>query len=411
MHRLQQFDWGAVVLALLALAFFYVVVRAVQRLARGRGSAEAEGAERPERRDSSARSAPDAGRAAAPDQRRARSAPTVPTIAAPGAATRADDRARIDRGLARTRGGFVARLGQLFRGGAALDEALLAQVEEVLFTADIGVRTSQQLLDGLRRELGRGDRSAERAWQELQRAARALLEGPDQGPPIRFAATGPTVILVVGVNGTGKTTTVGKLGARLQREGRRVLLAAGDTYRAAAADQLAIWAERAGATLVRGKEGADPTSVIVEALQRARNEGFDVVLADTAGRLHTKVVLMEELQKVHRSIAKQIAHAPHETLLVLDATTGQNAITQAQLFREATAVTGIVLTKLDGTAKGGVVLGIANELQLPVRFIGVGEQVEDLRPFDAALFAEALFAHDGAPGPVSAAAHGAQGIN
>ncbi|MBK8482170.1 MAG: signal recognition particle-docking protein FtsY [Proteobacteria bacterium] len=300
----------------------------------------------------------------------------------------------MDRGLARTRGGFVARLGQLFRGGAVLDEALLAQVEEVLFTADIGVRTSQQLIDGLRRELDRADRTPERAWEELQRAARAMLEGLDQGPPIRFAATPPTVLLVVGVNGTGKTTTIGKLAARLQREGRRVLLAAGDTYRAAAAEQLAIWAERAGAAIVRGKEGADPTSVIVEALQRAKAEGFDVVIADTAGRLHTKVELMEELEKVHRSIAKQAPGAPHETLLVLDATTGQNAIVQAKLFQASTAVSAIVLTKLDGTAKGGVVLGIANELKLPVRFIGIGEQVDDLRPFDAALFAEALFSPD-----------------
>jgi fused signal recognition particle receptor len=203
------------------------------------------------------------------------------------------------------------------------------------------------------------------------------------------------VLLVVGVNGSGKTTTIGKLAAKLSSEGKRVLLAAGDTFRAAAAEQLEIWSGRSQATLVRGREGADPSSVIFDGVKRAVTEGFDVAIADTAGRLHTKTDLMQELQKIRRVIGKASAGAPHETWLVIDATSGQNAIAQAQIFTGDMSVTGIVLTKLDGTAKGGVILGIADQLKIPVRYVGVGERVEDLRRFDPEEFVEALFAPPG----------------
>ena len=199
------------------------------------------------------------------------------------------------------------------------------------------------------------------------------------------------MLLVIGVNGSGKTTTIGKLAAKLIADGQKVLLGAGDTFRAAAAEQLEIWANRVGATLVRGKEGADPSSVLFDAVKRARAEGFDVVIADTAGRLHTKTDLMEELQKVRRVIGKAADGAPHETWLVIDATSGQNAIAQAQIFTQAMSVSGIVLTKLDGTAKGGVILGIADQLRIPVRYIGIGERVDDLREFDAEEFVDALY--------------------
>jgi len=199
------------------------------------------------------------------------------------------------------------------------------------------------------------------------------------------------VLLVIGVNGSGKTTTIGKLAAKLVADGKRVLLAAGDTFRAAATEQLEIWANRVGATLVRGKEGSDPSSVIFEGVKRGVSEGFDVVIADTAGRLHTKTDLMDELQKIRRVLGKAAPGAPHETWLVVDSTNGQNAIAQARIFTEAMQVSGIVLTKLDGTAKGGVVLGIADQLQIPVRYIGIGERVDDLRQFDAEEFVEALY--------------------
>jgi fused signal recognition particle receptor len=201
----------------------------------------------------------------------------------------------------------------------------------------------------------------------------------------------PLVVLMVGVNGVGKTTTIGKLATKWNAEGKKVVLAAGDTFRAAAVEQLGVWATRTSTTLVRGKEGADPSSVIFDGVKRAATEGFDVAIADTAGRLHTKADLMQELQKVRRVVGKASPGAPHETWLVIDSTSGQNAIAQAQIFTEAMAVSGIVLTKLDGTAKGGVILGIADQLKIPVRYIGVGEKVEDLRPFDPDEFVDALF--------------------
>jgi fused signal recognition particle receptor len=298
-------------------------------------------------------------------------------------------------GLEKTRGGFMARLNALFGGGRPVDETVLADLEEVLFTADIGVKTATKLLEAARervrsRELSDPERLKGALRQEIARIL--ALDGADgAGRPLEPGAARPWVIMVVGVNGSGKTTTIGKLAAKLRAAGHSVLLGAGDTFRAAAGEQLEVWAERVGAPIVRGKEGADPASVCFEAVQRGATEKVDVVVCDTAGRLHTKTPLMEELKKVKRVIGKAAEGAPHEVLLVLDATNGQNAIAQARQFHESLGVTGIVLTKLDGTAKGGVVIGICDELRIPVRYVGVGEKVADLRPFAAGEFVEALF--------------------
>jgi fused signal recognition particle receptor len=300
-------------------------------------------------------------------------------------------------GLAKTReGGFIARLGRLFGGKREIDQSLLDQLEEVLLTADIGVRTSQRLFDAVRGSLGRNELTdPEAVWRFIKLQSVKLLAL--DAPPIDVGRARPFVILVIGVNGVGKTTTIGKLGAQLAAQGKRVLLAAGDTFRAAATEQLEIWGQRIGAEVVRGKEGGDPSAVLFEAVRRAQRDGHDVVVADTAGRLHTKVDLMQELMKVRRVLGKAQDGAPHETLLVLDATNGQNAIAQAQMFKQAMDITGIVLAKLDGTAKGGVILGICDELRVPVRYIGIGERVQDLRPFSAVEFVEALYDRGAAP--------------
>lgn len=303
-------------------------------------------------------------------------------------------------GLAKTRSGWISRLGDLFAGKREIDQALLDEIEKVLLTADIGVRTANKLLEEMRASLSRRElANPEAAWAFLEKRSLELLSFG--APPIDWKAAKPMVLLIIGVNGSGKTTTIGKLAAKLIGDGNKVLMGAGDTFRAAAAEQLDIWAGRVGATLVRGKEGADPSSVLFDAVKRATTDGFDVVVADTAGRLHTKTDLMEELQKVRRVIGKAAPGAPHETWLVIDSTSGQNAIAQAQIFTQAMSVSGIVLTKLDGTAKGGVILGIADQLRIPVRFIGVGERVEDLREFDAAEFVEALFERDETGGAAS----------
>jgi fused signal recognition particle receptor len=300
------------------------------------------------------------------------------------------DVAALAPGLARTRSGWISRLGEVFAGRKELDPSVVDEIEKVLLTADIGVRTSQKLLEEIRSSLTRKDlRDPAAAWTFLRQRSTEILTL--DAPPLNFNSAKPFVVLVIGVNGSGKTTTIGKLAAQLVGDGKKVLMAAGDTFRAAATEQLEIWANRVGATLVRGKEGADPSSVIFEAIKRATQEGHDVVLADTAGRLHTKTDLMEELQKVRRVVGKAAPGAPHETWLVIDSTSGQNAIAQAQMFTQAMAVSGIVLTKLDGTAKGGVILGIADQLQIPVRYIGIGERVEDLREFDPEAFVEALY--------------------
>ncbi|HVZ73122.1 MAG TPA: signal recognition particle-docking protein FtsY [Polyangia bacterium] len=348
--------------------------------------------------------APEATRAPEPERRgqvlpfpspapAPRDKPVAPPPAAEPAPVekRKKDTAALSSGLARTRStGFIAGLGKLFAGKKEIDPSLVEEIEKVLLTADIGVRTSQKLLEEIRTSLSRKElQNPEAIWDFLRARSAAILA--QDIPPVDFGAQKPFVLLVIGVNGSGKTTTIGKLAAKLAGEGKKVLLAAGDTFRAAAAEQLDIWAGRTGATLVRGKEGADPSSVIFDGVKRGATEGYDVVIADTAGRLHTKTDLMQELQKVRRVVSKASPGAPHETWLVIDSTSGQNAIAQAQVFTQAMETTGIVLTKLDGTAKGGVILGIADQLKLPVRYIGVGERVEDLRAFDPEEFVDALF--------------------
>ena len=291
----------------------------------------------------------------------------------------------LKRGLSKSRGAFVGRLERLLRGRATLDKDTLEQVEAILFGADLGVRTADQLL-----EAARSARSPEQVTSILESQALELLRAL---PSTRAERAAPRhVILVVGVNGSGKTTSIGKLAHRYVAQGLRVLIAAGDTYRAAAIDQLAVWAERAGAEIVKGAPGGDPASVAFDAMRAARTRDIDVVLVDTAGRLQTDQGLMDELAKIKRVMQKEIPSAPHEVLLVLDGNTGQNAIRQAQEFSRSVDVTGIVLTKLDGTAKGGVVLGIAQEVGIPVRYVGLGEGIDDLYDFEPEAFVRALFA-------------------
>lgn len=301
-----------------------------------------------------------------------------------------DDVKALKKGLASTRGGFIARLAKLFGNKKEIDPALLDEIQEVLITADIGVKTSEKILERLKERMDRNELSDEdRVWEALREEARGILA--THGRELDLSKK-PSVILVVGVNGVGKTTTIGKLASRYKDEGQKVILAAGDTFRAAAVLQLEVWGRRVGCDVVKGKERADPASVIFDAIRKAKDEGADLVIADTAGRLHTKTNLMEELKKVVRTAEKALERPVDEILLVLDSTNGQNAIQQAQLFKEAIAVSGIALTKLDGTAKGGVILGIVDQHDLPVHFVGIGERVEDLREFDAPTFVEALFA-------------------
>jgi fused signal recognition particle receptor len=286
---------------------------------------------------------------------------------------------RLRESLSKSRRALVAELGASFDPG---DEEAWERLEEALIRADVGVPATAELVRRLEARGGLTDLS-EALADEV-----ALLFG--EPPTLASAPEAPTVVLVVGVNGTGKTTTIGKLARKLSEHGRSVLVGAADTFRAAAEEQLEIWAERAGADFVGGSRGADPAAVAFDAIEAGRARGKDVVLVDTAGRLHTQGNLMEELAKVRRVIAGRIDGAPHETLLVVDATTGQNGLQQARLFAEAAGVTGVALTKLDGSAKGGVAIAIAHELALPVKLIGVGEGVDDLRPFDASDYAHAL---------------------
>ncbi len=307
--------------------------------------------------------------------------------AAPPAAEEAGKTLR--EGLARTHDGFVKKLGALFGGAKTIDDALLGDLEEALFTADIGVKTSQKLVEQVHESLSRKELlNPEKVWGNLKDKIRDMLQV--QAAPLDYNRGKPFVIMVVGVNGSGKTTTVGKLANQYVQQGKRVVLAAGDTFRAAAVEQLAVWGDRAGVPVIRGTEKQDPSSVIFDACKRAADEGYDVCICDTAGRLQAKKELMDELGKVHRVIGKAVPGAPHEVWLVLDSTNGQNAISQAKEFAQVVQVTGIVMTKLDGTAKGGVVIGICDEMKLPVRYIGIGEKVADLRAFDPASFAEAL---------------------
>jgi fused signal recognition particle receptor len=347
------------------------------RAARARDEAAKEAAEPSDDEAAAAGDEPDAAQPAA----------AAPTESLP---PRERDIDALRKGLANTRGGFIARLAKLFGGRETIDAALIEQIEEVLITADIGVKTSERMLSRLRTQMASGELTDEDSvWRSLRAMATEVLDIGSRPFEIDHK---PALILIVGVNGAGKTTTIGKLAARYAAEGRRVLLAAGDTYRAAAVLQLEVWGRRVNCPVIKGKEGGDPSAVIFEAIKRSQEEGYDLVIADTAGRLHTKAPLMEELKKVDRTIQKALGgRAADEILLVLDATTGQNAVQQMHMFREALQVSGVVLTKLDGTAKGGMILGIVDEHKVPIRFVGLGERVEDLREFDAASFVEALF--------------------
>ena len=296
---------------------------------------------------------------------------------------------RLKQGLTRTRSQLGNQLGVLF-GGGKIDEDVYEDLETILLTSDIGVTATQALLEDVRKEVQRqalSDTSQLRA--ALQESLIRLLEPLAQ--PLNTTTHQPYVIMLVGVNGAGKTTTIGKLAWSLQRQGKSVLIAAGDTFRAAAREQLQAWGERNNVHVI-SQEGGDPAAVIFDAVNSAKARGIDVVLADTAGRLPTQLNLMEEIRKVHRVIGKALPGAPHEVLLVLDSNTGQNAVSQVKAFDDAITVTGLALTKLDGTAKGGVIAAIAKERPIPIRFIGVGEQIDDLQPFIAHEFVEALFA-------------------
>ena len=300
---------------------------------------------------------------------------------------------RLQERLGKTRDAFIYRLDRLFLGKKEIDQDLLEQLEELLITADLGVGTTLELLDVARKKIKRDQLSDPQALKTIIRdQILAYIEASEQPAEMVMPEEGPFVIMVVGVNGVGKTTTIGKLAAKFVRSGQSVLLIAADTFRAAAINQLKIWGERVGVEVIAQNPGADPSSVVFDGLEYGVAHQFDVIVIDTAGRLHTSVNLMEELKKIRRVIGKKMPGAPHEVMLVLDATTGQNGISQAKLFHEAVGVTGLALTKLDGTAKGGIVANVCREIRIPVRFIGIGEQIDDLRDFDAREFVDALFA-------------------
>jgi fused signal recognition particle receptor len=297
---------------------------------------------------------------------------------------------RLRVGLAKTQASLVGRIDTLLRGRQAVDDALLEELEEILITADLGMKTTRELMAALEQRLTRSNGSqVEQVREILQDEIRQRLRL--EAEPLEPDRARPFVIMVVGVNGVGKTTTIGKLANQLVGQGKKVLIGAGDTFRAAAVEQLEIWGQRAGVEVIRHAAGSDPAALAYDAIKAAQARGADVLLLDTAGRLHTKVNLMEELKKIRRVLDRELPGAPHETLLVVDATTGQNALVQARLFQEAVAVSGVALTKLDGTARGGMLVAIGAELGLPVRFVGIGEGIEDLRPFDPDQFVQALF--------------------
>ncbi|HTV58120.1 MAG TPA: signal recognition particle-docking protein FtsY [Verrucomicrobiae bacterium] len=298
---------------------------------------------------------------------------------------------RLKESVSKTRTELAARVEQILTGDRPVDPELLRQLESALLSADIGVRTTREILAALREQVNQHKLEGSAALrQELKNQVRKILDAPPAGPGANGIAS-PRVIFLVGVNGTGKTTTIGKLSNRLKQEGASVLLCAADTFRAAAIEQLEVWGRRSGIEVIKQKSGADPSAVIFDALSAAKSRQVDVVIVDTAGRLHTKANLMTELEKMKRTAAKVVPGAPHDMLLVLDATTGQNGLNQAREFWSHAGVTGIVLTKLDGTAKGGIVVAIARELNLPIRFVGTGEKIDDLVPFDAQTYVNSLF--------------------
>jgi fused signal recognition particle receptor len=295
---------------------------------------------------------------------------------------------KIKSGLSKTRNSVMQQVDGVLKSFTKIDEELFEELEEILVLADVGVVTSQLIISRLRLAVKKdGAKDPERVRVLLKDVMEEMLTGGEQ----LNISTKPSIILVIGVNGVGKTTTIGKLSASLRAQGKKVVLAAADTFRAAAIEQLEIWAERSGADLIKHSEGSDPAAVVYDAISAAKARGADVVICDTAGRLHNKKYLMDELTKISKIIDRELPGAARENLLVLDATTGQNAVIQAKQFKEAAGLTGIVLTKLDGTARGGVVLAVKNELGVPVKYIGVGEQIDDLQPFSAQEFVNALF--------------------
>lgn len=303
--------------------------------------------------------------------------------------------AKFKAGLAKTRDTFTSKVNDLVARYRKVDEDFFEELEDVLLQADVGFETVMELMDKLRFEVQRQNIKDTEGIQAIisEKLVEIYEQGEENTVTLNLQPEGElTVILFVGVNGVGKTTTIGKLANRLQKEGKTVMLAAGDTFRAGAIDQLQVWGDRVGCEVVKQSEGSDPAAVMFDAIQAAKKRNVDVLICDTAGRLQNKVNLMNELEKVHRVISREVPNAPHEVLLALDATTGQNALVQAQTFKEVTDVTGIVLTKLDGTAKGGIVLAIRNKLHIPVKFVGLGEQMDDLQPFDAERYVYGLFA-------------------
>ena len=345
--------------------------------------------------------AKEAAERAAAEKAPAEAAAAEATRAADEKAMRADEAQRkseenaaaFKQGLERTRSSLLGKLSDLFGRTTKIDDDVLDELEEVLISADVGVKLTMSLVDELRAK------AAERAIEtaaDVQRALKELLlkavgtQVEDEGILVKEVA-GPKILLFVGVNGVGKTTSIGKIGSLLVNEGHKVVMTAGDTFRAAAVEQLKVWGERTDSKVIAGEEGTDPASVIFNGVQHGVQAGADFVLCDTAGRLHTKSELMDEIKKVRRAAGKAFEGAPHEVILVVDGTSGQNALIQAREFNDAVGLTGVILTKLDGTAKGGVVVAIAHELKVPIRFVGVGEKAEDLRPFDARAFVEGLF--------------------
>ena len=298
---------------------------------------------------------------------------------------------KLKAGLAKTKNAVFGQLNEVVKNFRRVDEDLLEELEEIMIMADMGAATTEKVIDELRdRVKTKNIKDAEQVKYELADILRAHV---GEGEPLDLS-TSPSVILVIGVNGVGKTTSIGKIANNLRESGKKVIVAAADTFRAAAIEQLAVWCDRAGVELIAQKEGADPASVVFDAIAAANKRKADVLIIDTAGRLHNKSNLMDELAKINRIITRELPDAARETLLVLDATTGQNAVMQAKKFKEAADITGLVLTKLDGTAKGGAVFSIKDEIDLPVKFIGVGEQIDDMQPFDAKMFVDALISDE-----------------
>jgi len=295
---------------------------------------------------------------------------------------------RLKHGLSKTRQLLTTDIDELFSGKQKVDDDLLEDLEELLITSDIGVQIAMDLIQDISKKSA-AISDAGHLKEALKNKILSLLD--TKTPALETMLTKPHVIMVIGVNGVGKTTTIGKLAAKFMESGKKVLITASDTFRAAAVEQLDIWAQRAGVDIVKHKDKADPAAVTYDGIEAAIARGTDIVLIDTAGRLHTRVNLMEELKKIKRTIAKKLPDAPHEILLILDATTGQNALSQAQMFNDALGVTGIALTKLDGTAKGGIVVSICNSLDIPLKYVGIGEKIEDLQEFDPVSFVDALF--------------------